>query len=317
MPERTSKNYYKILRDGRSFNGGALTWSLPARGKPGEWHEVSGPLVRCSNGLHLTSEPTYRRITKTVCYLAEFEGETLGPFSDELVVRRCRLVRRVPWPELATTDPEAPPEPSPEEEGESPEEEGESPALVLLRHAWEHNGHGMGRSWRRINSAMQAAFRLAIVGGFRFDKDDLAVVARDFNPGYWWGDLEQYYSLACDGDHGPSPSAYQAIEAFKKRTPWLVMEEPGEAKARLHLGRRFRWFDHPEDPKPKEGHWVFVTSFDDKDDLVIACSYKDASRSKIDRRFRITRDEVAAYHKAVARLKKEATEKSAVPATES
>lgn len=287
------KRYYKILIDGRSFNGGRLTWSLPRNGKPGEWHEVEGELKRCANGLHLTSEPTYRRVTSSVCYLAEHEGEVIGPFGDELVVRKCRLVRRVPWPELKTSDPEAP-----------SEDKGDSPALVLLKHVWKSQGEGAGNSWRRLNSAMQVALRLAIESGFRFDPGDFSTFSAEFNAGYWWGDQEHYYSLACEGPHGPNPSAIKAIEAWKKRRPWIVMEDAGEPKVRPHVGSRFRWFDDPENPSPKGRHWAIVTSFNDKDDRLVACSYKDSDRSKIDRRFAIAREDVAAYHKAIARLKK-------------
>jgi hypothetical protein len=68
------RHYYKILKNGRSCNGGKMTWSLPKDGVPGKWHEVTGDLVRCQNGLHLTSEPSYRLERSEpllACYLAE------------------------------------------------------------------------------------------------------------------------------------------------------------------------------------------------------------------------------------------------------
>lgn len=286
-------HYYKILVDGRSCSGGKLTWSLPKNGKPGDWHEVAGELVRCRNGLHLTSEPTYRRMPRSACYLAEYEGETIGPFeNEELVVRRCRLLRRVPWPELAIDD-------------QHPDGESDSPAITLLKHVYKHEGAGMGGSWRRLNSAMKDAFKLAITCGMRFDVGDVGDMAGMFAAHHWWGDLEWAYGEAINGSHGPNPSAYQSIEKHKGRKPWIVMERPGQPKIRLSVGAQFFWFEpiSADDPAKAVAHRVWVTSFDDANDRVVACSYEDDDRysGKVKRRFAITREQVAEYHKIARR----------------
>ncbi len=111
---------YKLLHDGASCHGGEHTWSLPKDGQPGEWEEVVGPLVQCKNGFHLTANPSRRWCTDTnELYLVEVDvsagmlapkmvvphaddvDDPTGSYeSDEWVVRRVRLVRRVVGDEL-------------------------------------------------------------------------------------------------------------------------------------------------------------------------------------------------------------------------
>lgn len=288
------KTYYKILQDGRSCNGGNLTWSLPqykgGRWHPGEWHEVdSRPLHLCRHGLHLTSEPTYRRTSTTQCYEAEFDGEIIGPFGDELVVRKCRLVRRVQWSEFKIAV------------ERDPEPQKDSPALTLLRHVWKNIDY---RSHALANDAMQRALSLAIESGMEFGVDDFAAIKAEFRPQYWLN-MESAYSRACAADraHGENTSAYKAIEKHLGRKPFLVVPNAHAAsKIRLCEGRRFDW--HID---LKQRIRVTVTSFADDQSAVIACSYKvpnDGSyERKIDRRFRITHDDIAGYHKAIREAK--------------
>jgi hypothetical protein len=305
------RKYYKILKDGRSFCGGRLTWSLPSRGKPGDWHEVEGELVRCCNGLHLTSEPIYMRSPGTICYEAEYEGDAIGPFHDELVVRRCRLVRRVPWPEFRS------------EEKPDPEPAKDSEAMQLLRHVWKSV---RGHTWRAINDSMQHALRLAIESGMQFGPDDFAEIDRDFSAGYWLG-IEMAYARACDGPHGPNASAYQAIEKRLGRKPFIVHssakgkrwdpDSPPGPKVRLRVGTRFDWHINLKDRVVVE-----VTSFNDEEKSLIACSYKEAEpdkcgERKIDRRFRITHEDIAAYHAAIREFRKSRTEQTETAAASS
>jgi hypothetical protein len=292
-----AKAYYKILKEGRSCNGGKLTWSLPKNRKPGDWHEVAGDLERCKNGLHLTSEPTYYRDPGKSCYLAEIEGETVGPYGDELVCRKIRLVRFVPWKELVPDGDGAKPEP--------PAKTERSPAYRLLAHVWKHEGDGMGKSWARINDAMQMALKLAITSGMKFDPEDFASFSKDFNSGYWIGDGEHYYAMACarDRQHGANASAYQSYEHWRGRKPFIVAEEAREGATRIRLcvGQRFDWHI-----KLKTEAKVIVTSFDDHatQPCLIACSYKDAARSKIDKRFKITHEDIVNYHAAIREASK-------------
>jgi hypothetical protein len=298
------KTVYKILRNGRSNHGGNLKWSLPKDGKPGDWHEVQGPLERCRNGLHLTTDPMAFRPNKIKdyksiqCFEVEYGGDVIEE-SDwgEIVARRVRLVKQVTWEEIT---------------GDSPT----SPAILLLDHVWNNQGEtaGHGHSWRRLNSAMQDAIRLAIESGMQFGEDDFKVIKRDYSPEYWLH-IEGCYARAIEAQHGPNPSAYQAIEKYLGRKPFVVqIRSSGSKQVRLHEGARFYWH---EDMKKEV--FVKVTSFSEvereidgtktKVPCVIACSYKERSGTgyepdKIERMFKITHEDIKAYHKAIREHKK-------------
>lgn len=280
--------YYKVLVEGRAPVT-RTAWPLPARGTPGKWMTVDGPLVRYHNGLHLTSDPVHRREANSQCYLAETEGETVGPFADELVARKVRLVKRVAWSEFKWVDPDPDVDPAPVVAKE------DSPVLVLLKHVWKHEGHGSGQSWARLNGAMGSALGLAIRSGLRFDVDDFATFAKDFNSCRWIGDAEWCYSAACGaehGDHGGNPSAVQSFEAWTGRKPFLVRYEPRDkTPKRLYVGSRFQWWDG------KKLAWVHLTSFDDSKGTCVAVERKYGSyETKIVRRHTLTHDKIKAYH---------------------
>lgn len=54
MKHTSETKLYKVLKDGVSYNGGNMAWSLPTkRGRgyqPGAWHEVEGCRVGCGEG---------------------------------------------------------------------------------------------------------------------------------------------------------------------------------------------------------------------------------------------------------------------------
>ena len=102
----TATQYYKVLKDGQSFHGGELTWSLPTQGEdgawtPGEWHDVEGEIVVCNNGLHLTSEPAKWMSREATVYAAEYSGDTDTDGDDKIAVQRARLLRPATDGELA------------------------------------------------------------------------------------------------------------------------------------------------------------------------------------------------------------------------
>jgi hypothetical protein len=290
----TTPKLYKILKKGQSCNGGDMVWSLPKRGKPGDWHEVKGTLMRCENGFHLTDRPLSYRGEGRSAYEVEFDGDISEPRGNEYVARKVRLIRHVPWKELL---------PVGDGMEDEPKDPGTSPALVLLDHVWKTQGDGMGKSWARLNSAMQVALNLAIEHGIRFDEDDFVYVTKNFRPGYWLN-WEKAYSRACAllRAHGENPSAIKAIEKHLNRKPFIVAEKPHikSSKIRLCEGRRFSWH-----VKLKTRVNVTVTSFTTLPDgtpAVIACSYKpyDPNESrKIDKRFTITHAAIAEYHNAI------------------
>jgi hypothetical protein len=287
--------WYKVLNGGRSFHGGSLKWSLPVGDKPGEWHQVEGVLDRCRNGLHLTDDPPKLRPRTNPatcrCYAVEVDESAgmLPPYDGERVVRRCRLVREVPWEDFAP-----------------------SPVLVLLRHVWKAQGAAHGRhshSWRRLNDAMQRALALAIDSGMAFNQGDFAVIAREFNPEFWLH-IEGCYVHACGKrsvmgtSHGANMTAIRAIEDHLGRRPFLVREtaDPDAKRVRLHVGTVFDW--HVDLEKRVR---VKVTSFAADQSHVVACSYKtfykseedDTGKELVDRVFRITHADLDAYHAAI------------------
>ena len=90
---------YKVLVNHRSAHGGTLTWSLPTPTdddwQPGDWHTVAGEISVCTNGLHLTSDPT--RWLKVGCevYLAEGRGDRQSR-GDKTAFAEARLLRPAP-----------------------------------------------------------------------------------------------------------------------------------------------------------------------------------------------------------------------------
>ncbi len=183
----------------------------------------------------------------------------------------------------------------------------QSPAMTLLQLVWA-NMYGLNvfeKSWDRVNWAMQEALTLAIVRGFRFDADDWAAM-EPFRP-WCWRDTEYCYSLAVAGGyydnraHGINMPACLAIEKDLGRKPFLLQTDRmghDKTRTRICVGVQFVW----SGPKDKKDSAVKVTSFAKDQQSFIACSYKpvadagDYCREKIERRYRITHDDIAAYH---------------------
>lgn len=98
---------YKIVGPaGECLNGGTGRWSLPVDGEPGAWWDIVGPLVPCSNALHLTdaehmetwlprSAYGYAERSGHRVFLAETRGEVINA-GEKYAVRSARLVREVP-----------------------------------------------------------------------------------------------------------------------------------------------------------------------------------------------------------------------------
>ena len=86
---------FKVLdTDGRPVNGGKGTWPLPRNGKPGKWLKVEGPLVPCSNGLHLCRPDQLIEWLGPTLWIAEAGKERIVE-PGKIVVRRARLLRQV------------------------------------------------------------------------------------------------------------------------------------------------------------------------------------------------------------------------------
>jgi len=96
--------YYKVLSaDGLSIHGGDLQWSLPTLKKdgtykPGRWHTITGEVVVCRNGIHLTTEPGRWYTKDCVCYAAEGKGASDNE-GDKTAFRSARLLHPVAHPQ--------------------------------------------------------------------------------------------------------------------------------------------------------------------------------------------------------------------------
>lgn len=89
---------YKILnKDGRSYHGGNVQWSLPTRNPdgtytPGEWMPaIERDLIPCKNGYHLVRRENVVLWLGDCIFTVEHRGEMLNS-DDKVVVRECRLL---------------------------------------------------------------------------------------------------------------------------------------------------------------------------------------------------------------------------------
>jgi hypothetical protein len=167
-----------------------------------------------------------------------------------------------------------------------------SPAMTLLQTVWDNANAAIGHSWERLNHAMHNALKLAIGSGFPFTVADFRALYR-FSYERWIGQPKEWcYSVAVSENN---TAAAQAYEEWVGREPLIAdgvtpAETAGYAhltgerqRERLHVGCRFVW----------QGERVWVTSFA-ADGSAVACSYWDADRRKVARRYRITREAILA-----------------------
>lgn len=89
---------YKVLKDGKSCNGGTMQWSLPENGTPGEWLRVEGDLKMCERGIHLTREPFRWWVWGADLYEADAPA-IVETRDDKVLVREARLLRLLPKPD--------------------------------------------------------------------------------------------------------------------------------------------------------------------------------------------------------------------------
>jgi hypothetical protein len=84
---------FKILAAGRkSCHGGDHVW------EPGMWYEISGELIPCSNGFHLSrAEDLFDWLGEEI-WEAEYDGEIIE-HGNKAVVRRARITRQCNWTE--------------------------------------------------------------------------------------------------------------------------------------------------------------------------------------------------------------------------
>jgi hypothetical protein len=122
-----------------------------------------------------------------------------------------------------------------------------------------------GRSWQRLNGALQQTLSAAIECHLSFEEDDFRAMYSDMNGGYWMGNSvgsvcgESFYSYAVKMGNR---AACISFEKYAGR-PSALWAEKVKTPERLCIGSEFTW----------DGLQVKVTNM--RSDHLIACSYKD------------------------------------------
>ena len=161
-----------------------------------------------------------------------------------------------------------------------------SQAMILLIHVWDCAIRVKPFSDARFEVTMHDAMELAIKGGLTFDKEDCTRIGNKFcvGGGYFKHHVLSFtdiFYLQAVVAH--NISACHSFEHCVGRKPFiadyvdhpyhLLRDMPGRwditrPRDRLGLGSKFTW----------QGKEVTVTSFDDKNGKIIACSYKPRER---------------------------------------
>ena len=144
-----------------------------------------------------------------------------------------------------------------------------SPAIQLLIDVWDGVHKSKGWSWRTLNSCMHSALHLAIKAGLRFEPEDFDYISQHLRWEYWAGAGEEFYGHAISVNN---MSAVHSYELHWHRKPFIfhTVEMPNyttgvnRQDCRLCVGCRFMW----------NQELVTLTSFNDKDGTIVACSYK-------------------------------------------
>jgi len=153
-----------------------------------------------------------------------------------------------------------------------------SPAARFVSIVYNHSGHRY-RADDQFVGAQEDALRLAIRAHLPFDVDDMEWIRQNCRliwhagNGDNWG--EPYYSIACVCGN---KSAARAFEKMKGRKPFILKGyvdhhgagrgTSGRSNDRLSVGDTFHAFNQK----------LTVTSFDDKKERIIVCSYKPQER---------------------------------------
>ncbi len=139
-------------------------------------------------------------------------------------------------------------------------------AYLAVKHVYDKSP---GRSWRRLNGALQGALESAITAHLSFLPEDFSAIHQDFKGGYWMGDGagsahgERYYTLAVTVAHTP---ACISFEQYAGR-PAALWSEDVKTPDRLHVGSELTWLRQN----------LTVTSI--TPEHLIACSYRGRSFS--------------------------------------
>lgn len=170
-----------------------------------------------------------------------------------------------------------------------------SNVIRLLDLVWSTTNAAVGHSYERLNHAMRSALELAIGAGFEFKEGDIKHVFDNYRSGYWIGESNEW--IYTDAITVGNMSAIKSFESAVGRQGFLADD--------VDIGVRRNTFVHLVGDRKRErlcvgasftyrGLRLTVTSFANGSDYVNACTYvpKDDYRKKIDKRFKITREDI-------------------------
>ena len=167
----------------------------------------------------------------------------------------------------------------------------QSPAAAIMQLVRGYEGYNQSRSNERSREANGAAFTLAVEFGIPFAEGDLGSVA----PHFIHDHEECGYSIACGDLRGKENSSYRQIfETAIGRKPFMYIAPGTKTPSRIYRNRKFAW----------KGKRVWCTSFASDQESLTACSYHldpegYQSRSKVEKRFRITHEMLKEHNAAV------------------
>jgi hypothetical protein len=257
---------YAVLEDAID-HGTKFAWPVPSAGNPGDWAEWKGEdrcseIVQSHDGLHITDNPNRGYRVSCDVWEVEVDGDIWSTDDENnLRVKRARLLRRLPAAELdklgVGVDRTYRRRPTWNwrryDTIRKREPDGASPGERFVRLMAEHGDVSTSRDIEENeNRFVCEALSLAIKGGLEFKGPDIFVDI---------GNPDGYYTDAVDAGND---SACMAIEEAIGRKPWFWMGK------RIHAHSEFQW----------RGHSVKVTSFDDTNNQIVACAYKNGVRTK-------------------------------------
>ena len=170
-----------------------------------------------------------------------------------------------------------------------------SSVIKLLDLVWGSTNSATEHSYERLNHAMRHTLELAIGAGFEFKEGDIQHIFNSYRSGYWLSESSEWiYTNAI------TVGNMSAIKSFE----WAVSRH-GFLADDVDIGVQRSSFVHLVGDRKRErlcvgasfayrGLRLTVTSFSDDSSYVNACSYvpKDEYQKKIDKRFKITRDDI-------------------------
>lgn len=190
-----------------------------------------------------------------------------------------------------------------------------SPAMELIHHFMRHQGEIFrnSNSSERWGKAIRSIAYLAVEFGLRWEPDDLKHLAQHNDKytrqgyaghpdGLAWSPDEYFYTLACGrretGGHcraRVNRSACIAYETLRGRKPWVIKSVGNVGGRRLCVGDRLTDFLAADGTlafgqSRHYGDVPVVTSFDDTQDIVRACTYPSKEELEAERQQKIAED---------------------------